>query len=108
MRIAILQILDKAVYVLYNVHIGRGGVMSNINATFARQNFFRLLKSAIECDEPVSINTAKGNAVLISEEEYNGLKETAYLHSVPGMKKKILHAAKEPLSKCKRISPDEL
>jgi PHD/YefM family antitoxin component YafN of YafNO toxin-antitoxin module len=82
--------------------------MTNINASAARQNFFKLLKSAIEFSEPVSINTAKGNAVLISEEEYNGLKETAYICSVPGMKEKILKAARAPKSDFKRITADEI
>jgi prevent-host-death family protein len=82
--------------------------MNSINATAARQNFFKLLKATIEHDEPVSINTASGNAVLMSEAEYRGLKETAYLCSIPGLREKILKASKEPLSKCKRINPDEL
>jgi PHD/YefM family antitoxin component YafN of YafNO toxin-antitoxin module len=85
-----------------------GVIMTSMNASAARQNFFKLLRSAIECSEPVSINTAKGNAVLISEEEYNGLKETAYLCSVPGMKESIVEGIKTPLSKCKRIRADEL
>ncbi|MDR0304522.1 MAG: hypothetical protein LBH98_07130 [Chitinispirillales bacterium] len=41
-----------------------------------------------------------GNAVVLSEEDYNSMAETLYLSSVPGLKNKILDASIEPISEC--------
>ena len=75
-------ILDKPKSVRYNVHIG-DGTMLNTNITNFRKNIFSLLEQTIKYNEPVNISTKEGNAVIISEEEYNGLMETVYLSSIP-------------------------
>ena len=63
-----------------------------MNATSFRKQLFELIEQTIKYNEPVNINTKNGNAVLISEEEYNSLMETIYLTSIPGMKEKLLKA----------------
>ena len=60
--------------------------MLNTNITNFRKNIFGLLEQTIKYNEPVNISTKDGNAVIISEEDYNGLMETLYLNSIPGMK----------------------
>lgn len=50
--------------------------------------------------EPLTIASDNGNAVLLSEEEYRGLLETAYLNSIPGMKEKTLEGVNTPASEC--------
>lgn len=62
--------------------------MLNTNITNFRKNIFGLLEQTIKYNEPVNISTKDGNAVIISEEDYNGLMETLYLNSIPGMKEK--------------------
>lgn len=57
--------------------------MLNTNATNFRKNMFELLDRTVKYNEPVSISTKNGNAVLISEDDYNSLMETLYLTSVP-------------------------
>lgn len=57
-----------------------------------------MVENAIRFNEPVSITTKSGNAVLISEEEYNGLIETVYLSSISGMKEKLIDGMNTPLS----------
>ncbi|CAK6518654.1 type II toxin-antitoxin system Phd/YefM family antitoxin [Rickettsia helvetica] len=45
----------------------------------------------------------KGNrsdTMVISKEEYEGLQETLYLYSIPGLVERILEASKEPLEEC--------
>jgi PHD/YefM family antitoxin component YafN of YafNO toxin-antitoxin module len=42
-----------------------------------------------------------GNAVLISEDDWNSIQETLYLLSIPGMRESILEAEKTPLDKWK-------
>ena len=60
--------------------------MTNINATNLRKNLYEYLNSAVEFNDIINVNTKKGNAIIISEEEYNGLMETLYLCSIPSMK----------------------
>ena len=49
--------------------------MRNINITNFRQNIFDYINQAIEYNDIININTKNGNAVVMSEEEYNGLME---------------------------------
>lgn len=74
--------------------------MININATKLRKDLFNILSQTIKFNEPVNVSTKDGNAVLISEEDYNGLIETVYLSSVPELKDKIVEGIRTPLSEC--------
>ena len=74
--------------------------MLNTNVTNFRKNIFGLLEQTIKFNEPVNISTKDGNAVIISEEDYNGLMETLYLSSIPGMKERITQGIKTPVSEC--------
>ena len=80
--------------------------MLNANITNFRKNIFGLLEQTIKYNEPVNISTKDGNAVIISEEDYNGLMETLYLNSIPGMKEKIIEGMNTPLDEC--ISENEV
>lgn len=61
--------------------------MTNTNVTNLRKNLFSFLDSAINYNDIINVNTKKGNAIIISEAEYNGLLETIYLLSAPEWKK---------------------
>lgn len=74
--------------------------MLNTNITNFRKNIFNLLEQTIKYNEPVNISTKDGNAVVISEEDYNGLMETLYLSSIPDMKEKVLDGLNTPLDEC--------
>lgn len=74
--------------------------MLNTNITNFRKNIFGMLEQTIKFNEPVNISTKYGNAVIISEEDYNGLMETLYLSSVPAMKEKIIEGLHTPLDEC--------
>lgn len=74
--------------------------MINTNITNFRKNIFRILEQTIKFNEPVNISTKDGNAVIISEEDYNGLMETLYLTSIPAMKEKIIEGLNTPLEEC--------
>ncbi len=69
--------------------------MVRMSATKARTEFFSLLKKSIKEHEPVGIHTREGDAVLISEEDYESLMETLELLSTPGLAKSIAKARKE-------------
>ena len=74
--------------------------MINTNATNFRKNMFSLLEQTVKFNEPITVSTKDGNAVLISEEDYNGLMETLYLSSIPGMKEKIVEGLKTHTEEC--------
>ncbi len=74
--------------------------MLNINITHFRKNIVELLEQTIRFNEPINVSTKNGNAVVLSEEDYNNLVETLHLISIPGMKEKIMDGLKTPLSEC--------
>lgn len=80
--------------------------MININVTNFRKNIFELLEQTVKFNEPLNITTKDGNAVILSEEDYNGLIETLNLSSNPKMEQKIIEGLKTPLEEC--IPEDEV
>lgn len=74
--------------------------MLNTNATNFRSNVYNILEQTIKFNEPVNISTKSGNAILLSEADYNGLVETVYLSSVPGLKDKIVEGMAVPPEEC--------
>ena len=74
--------------------------MINTNVTNFRKNIFEMLEQTIKYNEPVNISTKSGNAVIISEEDYNGLMETLYLSSIPTMKDTIVNGLQTPIDDC--------
>ena len=55
----------------------------------------------------MTVNTRKGNAVILSEEDYNGMMETINILSEKGLYKKIKEGEKEDPAKMKKYDPDE-
>ncbi|MDD4565257.1 MAG: type II toxin-antitoxin system Phd/YefM family antitoxin [Eubacteriales bacterium] len=74
--------------------------MINMNITNFRKNVYGILEQTIKFNEPVNISTKDGNAVILSEEDYNGLMETLYLTSIPGMKEKLMEGLNAKLEDC--------
>ena len=59
--------------------------MTNTNITNFRKNLFEYVDQAVTYGDVVNIATKHGNAVMMSESDYNGLMETLRLTSIPGM-----------------------
>lgn len=74
--------------------------MSIVNATTARNNFFKLMEEVITTHEPVYITGKTGNVIMLSEEDYRSIQETLYLCSVPGMREIIVEGLNTPLDEC--------
>jgi len=74
--------------------------MSIINATTARNNFFKLIEEVITTHEPVYITGKTGNVIMLSEGDYRSIQETLYLCSVPGLREKIVKGLNTPLEEC--------
>lgn len=80
--------------------------MTNINITNFRKDIYELLEQAIKYNETINVSTKNGNAIILSEEDYNSLIETLYISSVPGLKEEIIEGLKEPLEEC--VAEDEV
>ncbi len=74
--------------------------MLTTNITNFRKNIFCILEKTIKYNEPVNISTRDGNAIIISEDDYNGLMETLTLSSIPGMKEKIIEGLNTSVNDC--------
>lgn len=74
--------------------------MTNINITNFRKDIYELLEQTIKYNEPINISTKNGNAVVLSEEDYNNLIETLYVSSIPGLKEDIVKGLKEDIKDC--------
>jgi PHD/YefM family antitoxin component YafN of YafNO toxin-antitoxin module len=75
-------------------------IMTTINALAYKGNFLEVFENTAMYGNPVNVWTEKGNAVIISEEEYRDIMETLHILSVPGMKEKIIEGLKTPLEEC--------
>ena len=70
--------------------------MTTTTITNFRKNVFEYVGNAIRYNDPVHVATKEGNAVVLSEEEYNGLMATVELMSVPGLAEQIKAASEAP------------
>lgn len=80
--------------------------MITLSVTKFRKDVYNILNQTIKYNEPVNVNTKDGNAVILSEEDYNGLIETLYLTSIPEVKNSIVEGLNTPLAEC--IDEDEV
>ena len=64
--------------------------MTNTNITNFRKDIYKLLENTIKYNEPINISTKDGNAVVLSEEDYNNLIETLYISSIPKLKEELI------------------
>lgn len=80
--------------------------MTNTNITNFRKDIYELLEQTIKYNEPINISTKNGNAIVLSEEDYNNLIETLYISSVPGLKEDIIEGLNEHLEDC--VAEDEV
>ncbi len=80
--------------------------MTNTNITNFRKDIYEMLEQTIKYNEPINISTKNGNAVVLSEEDYNGLIETVYLSSIPKMREKLIKGKNVPLEDC--VAEDEV
>ena len=72
--------IHNDIIVHYIVHIQGITVMLDKNITNFRKNILSLPKQTIKYNEPMNVSTKDGNAVIISEDDYNSLVETIYLN----------------------------
>ena len=72
--------------------------MTILNVSEARSKLNTLIDETTETHRPIVITGKRGNAVLVSEEDWNAITETLHLLAVPGMRESITEGLKEGLS----------
>jgi len=75
--------------------------MPTLSATEARAKLYNLIDQASATHEPVLITGKRGNAVLISEDDWRSIQETMYLLNIPGMRESIREGLATPIEECK-------
>lgn len=74
-----------------------------ITASEARKNLFPLIEQVNDDRTAVEINSRRGDAVLLSREDYDALEETAHLLRSPANARRLL----ESLAQAQRGERDE-
>lgn len=72
--------------------------MTNLTASQARANLYRLIDQAAESHRPIHISGKNSRAVLVSEDDWNAIQETLFLLAVPGMRESIKAGMAEPVA----------
>jgi antitoxin YefM len=74
--------------------------MNTMNVTQARSQLYKLIDEVASSREPVQISGKRGNAILISQEDWRSIQETLYLTSIPGMRESIRQGLENPVEEC--------
>lgn len=69
--------------------------MSTMSASEARKNLFPLLGQVNEDHDVVRITSKAGNAVLVSEADYEAWQTTRHLFSTPANARRLLNSIEE-------------
>lgn len=69
--------------------------MKTLTATAARKQFFSIISSTTKGHQTLRISHPSGIAVLMSEDDYEGLLETLELLSIPGFRESIRRSLKQ-------------
>ena len=76
--------------------------MATLTASEARSRLYRLIDEASSSHEPILITGKRGNAILLSEEDWRAIQETLYLLSMPGMRESMREGMKTPIKECSK------
>jgi prevent-host-death family protein len=74
--------------------------MPTLTATEARTKLYHLIDQTSKSHEPIVITGKRGNAVLISEDDWRSIQETIYLLNIPGMRESIREGLATPIEDC--------
>lgn len=80
--------------------------MDKVNVSNFRKDLYNIVKRTTMYNELVNITSKDGNAVLISEEDYNNLLATLEIKLNDKLNQKILEGLATPLDEC--LSEEEV
>ena len=81
--------------------------MSITNISVLRKDLFNKIENVIEFNDVITVSTKKGNAVIISEDDYNAMTETLFLLSKKGLLELIKEGEKEDIASMPSYNPNE-
>jgi prevent-host-death family protein len=73
---------------------------TTVTVSDARARLYGLLDEAASSHREILITGKRGNAVLLSEDDWTAIQETLYLLSVPGMRESVREGMKTPVGAC--------
>jgi len=73
--------------------------MTVVNVTQARNDLYNIIERVL-CNEAITITSKGGNVVMLSESDWEGIKETLYLMSDPDFMNDVREAENTPISEC--------
>ena len=74
--------------------------MNTVTATRARNNLYSLIDEANKSHIPIQITGKRGNAILVSEDDWKAISETIHLSTIPGMVESIKEGMDETIENC--------
>lgn len=74
--------------------------MKTISATSARSDLYNLIDATHSDHQPIQITGKRGNAILLSEPDWQSLQETLHLLNIPGMRQSIIDGINENIDDC--------
>ncbi len=74
--------------------------MPTLTITEARSKLYKLIDEVISSHDPAIIKGKRGNAVLISEDDWHAIQETVYLLNIPNMRESIQKGLSTPIEEC--------
>ena len=75
-----------------------GHEMKQLKLENVELNFEQILDDVLVSGGPIKIVKDTGNAILVSEEIWLGMRETLNLVSMPGMRESLLSGMREPIT----------
>lgn len=81
--------------------------MQTVNITNARSNLYNIVDSVNQSHEPIQILGKRGDAVVISAEDWNCIQETLYIMSVPNLAVELRDSIEEPFTTMKNADEVE-
>lgn len=81
--------------------------MINTNITTLRKNLYNTIEVVIKYNEVINVSTKNGNAIIISEEDYNNMIATIELSSNSKLNKKLIDGKNTNIEDCIDINKVE-
>jgi antitoxin YefM len=72
--------------------------MDSTTITNARSELYKIVENCLKYNNRTTITTKDGNAILMSEDDYNSLIESLYLAGIPGVYEDVQEGIKTPES----------
>lgn len=80
--------------------------MKSTTAENFKDNLFEMIYELIKSNEQLKVTTEMGNVVVLSESDYNGIRETLRIYSNSQEKEKIIEGLHTKIDDC--VSGDEI